>query len=278
MCGIDASPASLDVLRVATDLSERLGSRLVVVHVLAPEDPPTTDVELQRERDATDLLERLTGEVGADHARLARVEVGDPAKSLVASAVAEQAEMIVVGSRGRGALEAAVLGSVSRELATRSPRPVLVVPRGAAANTSPHDREPQGLTRSVVCGVDGSDQALNAARLAAGLASRLGLRFVIAHAYRAQSAWRSHAEMLDEQRRKGAELLENALARLGATESIDVRLEHGDAAEALARLASSEVAELLVVGSRGRRSIEAALLGSTSGLLASSAPTPVMIV
>lgn len=270
---------------MASDLSDRLGTRLVVVHVLAPDESPTTHVELQREQDATRFLERLTGEIGADLTGVARLEVGEPAERLAASAVAEQAEMIVVGSRGRGALEAAVLGSVSSELATRSPRPVLVVPPGAAAEEPPHHRHPRGPAGSVVCGVDGSDRALAAARLAADLADRLGLRLVVAHAYRAQSAWRSHADtlddqpwLLDEQRRLGGELLERSLARLGARESIDVRLEHGHSAEALARVASSEAAELLVVGSRGRGRIETALLGSTSALLASSAPTPVMVV
>lgn len=270
---------------MASDLGDRLGTRLVVVHVLAPDDSPTTPVELQREQDATKFLERLTGEVAADVTRVARLEVGEPAERLAASAVAEQAEMIVVGSRGRGALAAAVLGSVSRGLATRSPCPVLVVPPRGAAEEVQHEREPQRPARSVVCGVDGSEEALAAARLAAGLARRLGLRFVVTHAYRAQSAWRSHAEMLDDQpwlldeeRRIGGELLESALARLGARESIEVRLEHGHPAEALARLASSEAAELLVVGSRGRGRIETALLGSTSALLAGSAPTPVMVV
>ena len=40
VCGVDDSRASLGALRVASDLGDWLGSRLVVVHVLAPDDSP----------------------------------------------------------------------------------------------------------------------------------------------------------------------------------------------------------------------------------------------
>ncbi len=53
---------------------------------------------------------------------------GDPAKA-IADACGE-ADLLVVGSRGYGPVERAMLGSVSRKLATHAPCPVLVVPRG----------------------------------------------------------------------------------------------------------------------------------------------------
>jgi nucleotide-binding universal stress UspA family protein len=51
---------------------------------------------------------------------------GEPAKALVD--LAEHADLLVVGTRGRGGFAGLLLGSVSQRCAERSPRPVVVVP------------------------------------------------------------------------------------------------------------------------------------------------------
>jgi nucleotide-binding universal stress UspA family protein len=56
---------------------------------------------------------------------------GDPADEIVAFADVIDADLIVVGSRGRGAVTSALLGSVSRGILREARRPVLVV-RGTA--------------------------------------------------------------------------------------------------------------------------------------------------
>jgi nucleotide-binding universal stress UspA family protein len=63
----------------------------------------------------------------------ARAELlrGDPVDEIVAFADSFEADLIVVGSRGHGALASALLGSVSRGILSETRRPVLVV-RGAA--------------------------------------------------------------------------------------------------------------------------------------------------
>lgn len=73
---------------------------------------------------------RLAEEAGIDvEAKLLR---GDPVDEIVAYADAVDADLIVVGSRGHGALTSALLGSVSRGILREARRPVLVV-RGTAA-------------------------------------------------------------------------------------------------------------------------------------------------
>jgi nucleotide-binding universal stress UspA family protein len=52
---------------------------------------------------------------------------GDPATEIVEYGDVLEADLIVVGSRGHGALASALLGSVSRGVLARAGRPVLVV-------------------------------------------------------------------------------------------------------------------------------------------------------
>ena len=60
------------------------------------------------------------------------VRLGEPAVVLAQVAADSDAELIVVGSRGRGAWRSAVLGSVSSDVARLAPCPVMIVPERAA--------------------------------------------------------------------------------------------------------------------------------------------------
>jgi nucleotide-binding universal stress UspA family protein len=145
VCGVDGSSDSQAALAVATDVAARLQLRLVMANVVEPSQapyvgapplgvamsrqfPPTTE---QQEESANELLAELSATMGLEQADR-RVIVGFPAERLADLADEEGAEMIVVGSRGRGAFKAAFLGSVSNSLIGVARCPVLVVPPGAA--------------------------------------------------------------------------------------------------------------------------------------------------
>jgi nucleotide-binding universal stress UspA family protein len=145
VCGIDGSADSQAALSFADQLARRLGTRLVLAHVAEPAPVPyaaafpfggsagrivvTEEIESQTEA-AERLLEQVALEAGLGDAER-RVAVGLPGERLADLADEEDAEMIVVGSRGRGAFKAAFLGSVSNTLVGIARCPVVVVPRGA---------------------------------------------------------------------------------------------------------------------------------------------------
>jgi nucleotide-binding universal stress UspA family protein len=147
ICGVDGSADSLQALRTAGTLAERLGARLVVAHVAHPTIHPrvgtaggfgrmpvsATLAEFEREA-AEAIIESATLEAGVKDAER-RPRAGDPAESLADLSDEEDAALIVVGSRGRGAFKAAFLGSVSNSLIGITRCPVLVVPPGAARPT-----------------------------------------------------------------------------------------------------------------------------------------------
>lgn len=120
VCAVDDSDASRAALAAAATLGERLGSRLVLAHV-AHGDAPAGDGE--------ELLARLVTESGLGSSLETVLLRGGPAEAIVGAATARRAGMIVIGSRGRGALASAALGSVSSAVAAQAPCAVTVVRR-----------------------------------------------------------------------------------------------------------------------------------------------------
>jgi nucleotide-binding universal stress UspA family protein len=143
VCAVDDSPSADEVVRVAVRMKERLDLRLVIAHAV----PVRAKIGLtsssylyssrsdldQEANKAREALLRLVGRAcGASGADL-RVLIGDPVETVLLLAEEEEAQLIVVGSRGRGALKAALLGSVSAMLTKRASCPVTVVPPHARA-------------------------------------------------------------------------------------------------------------------------------------------------
>jgi nucleotide-binding universal stress UspA family protein len=146
VCGVDGSADSEAALRVAARLADRLGDRLVLANVveyvnssyataraIGPglvAQPALADVLGEQVRAGERLLEEMADRANVETADR-RVVAGFAAERLADLADEEDAELIVVGSRGRGAFKAAFLGSVSTSLIGVARCPVLVVPRGA---------------------------------------------------------------------------------------------------------------------------------------------------
>ncbi|MGH7322444.1 MAG: universal stress protein [Candidatus Rokuibacteriota bacterium] len=86
-----------------------------------------------------------------------RVTDGDAREEILRVADEWDADLVVVGARGRGRIRGFLLGTVSQTVARDYPGPVLVVKGG----TRP--------LRSVLVGLDGSDHALEAVRFLAAL-------------------------------------------------------------------------------------------------------------
>lgn len=146
VCGVDGSADSQAALAVATNLAERLRLRLIMANVVEPTPAapyvgtaslrgpmprPLLSTTNQRREAADGLLVELSTAMGLEQADR-RVVVGYAAERLADLADEEGAEMIVVGSRGRGAFKAAFLGSVSTSLIGVARCPVLVVPPGVS--------------------------------------------------------------------------------------------------------------------------------------------------
>jgi universal stress protein E len=132
VCGLDGSGPSLTAARVAAGLAHRLDARLQLVHatcaplVTAPRAGGDHDAALLR-----DAAERLLEDTSID----VLVEHGPPAARLADVAERQSAQLIVIGSRGRGSLASTLLGSAASALArTQTRRPLVIVPPHAVSS------------------------------------------------------------------------------------------------------------------------------------------------
>jgi nucleotide-binding universal stress UspA family protein len=137
----DGSPAALRALEVGLELAEEHEAQVTFVHVaqatdvlpgFAPAGPVSVPHEIdEADRQALDDALALA-EARGIQART-RLLVGNAGKQIVAYADEIDADVIVVGSRGLGAVGRAVLGSVSNKVLHDAKRPVLVVREVAEA-------------------------------------------------------------------------------------------------------------------------------------------------
>jgi nucleotide-binding universal stress UspA family protein len=139
------------------------------------------------------------------------------------------------------------------------------------------------MAGTVLCGVNESAGARNAARVAGALSQRLELRLVLVHVADAftvadGSAGNDESVTTMQARSGGKRLLDQLTAEqdlIGAEQRIEV----GDPAERLAQVAAEERAALIVVGARAqRRRWRPTLRSDLSRDIAGLTPCPVLVV
>ena len=131
----DGSPEAREAIAYGIELAAEQHAKAVLLQVIPPVDwtqldrgaviRPIPEELVLRRRIAADEADEL--ESRHDVEVSFEVVAGMPAEEIVAYADAIDADLIVLGSRGRGALASALLGSVSNAVLQSARRPVLVV-------------------------------------------------------------------------------------------------------------------------------------------------------
>ncbi len=200
---------------------------------------------------------------------------GDPRDEIAACARRTQAQLVVVGARGRSLVGEAVLGSTALALLERCDTPILIV-------RSETERDYAHLLAGIAL-VPASAAAL---AFAAELCPEAEITLV--HAYEDPFG----AELFLGQASPAAEAHYRRRARRAAQQSFDAfaeglgtlaerchrELEHGPPGLMLARQAEHQRADLVVLGSRRKGTLEAALLGSVASNVALMVAADVLLV
>jgi nucleotide-binding universal stress UspA family protein len=281
LVGTDGSEDATLATRAAIDLSNKTGAELHVVHAWRkPQAPSLAAPGLAYpslegagysdtlEQEAEELLEEQAERIRAAGGTLAQVYLREGRAAEEVTGLAEElgVDLVVVGSRGVGAVKRLVTGSVSEGVVHLSPCPVLVT-RGAWP------------PEKVIIGDDSSEEARKAGELVASIGGLFGASALLVraaavsptHAYRLReenpSARDDHDDTFGDVSQKIKEALEDRAAALedvlGARPQIQVVV--GDAAAAIQEVAEEGGEPTLVaVGRRGSDAVQPLVLGSVS--------------
>lgn len=281
--GIDSTEASRVALDWAAARVGRFGP-ILPVHAwdypisawlpspLGPGAAPPSEAMHEAARDAA---ERILGDLGDDVAREpAIITQGDAGVTLLEAA--QDADLLVVGTRGRGPVRANTIGSVTRHCADNTPCPLVIVP------TREDDAGHQ--TEQVVVGIDGSEGSITALRWAIE-------NTPTSATITAMTAWQTPIDgpiLYGVNRfdlralRAAAEATVNEAAdKVCAELKIDPTRVNREIAEGDARwvlLSRSDECDLLVLGQRGRTGLSHFFLGSTTTALIHQPHCPIAVI
>ncbi|NDK32486.1 universal stress protein [Nesterenkonia haasae] len=216
-----------------------------------------------------------------------RVERGDAAGVLVD--LSALAELVVVGSRGRGGFVGRILGSVSSALPAHAHCPTVVVHRDyrISETEGPARFVPQPDQRPIIVGTDRSRHSRVAALHAAQVAQDRGATLHMLMALPSLEGWADwYPEVITANRdmtsRRVSQLEETLQAEVDwlaghySSVPITAAVKPGDPVALLSRATAQ--AQLTVVGNRGRSGFTGVLLGSVSRGVLLRAEGPVMVV
>ena len=259
----DGSASALQAQNLIASIPWPAGTRLLALQVVPSVGLGMTTAADSEVRQAIDRELEATRRALAGPGREVDsvVKVGRPASTIVDDAREIEADLVVLGSRGHGAVMSAVLGSVAAEVVDYAPCPVLV---------ARSDR----LT-GVVLAHDGSPGASQAE------AVLLTMPFLRSLPIRVVSAWSVplthigdptgasvisgdlYDELVRGARTYATEVAADATTRLkSAGRTVVAQVAEGSAADAISSSAGST--DLIVIGTRGQTGLARLLLGSVA--------------
>ncbi len=288
---LDGSRLAEAALPAAATLSKTLDARVTLIHVIECRAPQ----EIHGEQHLSDPAEASAylGEVAArafspgvhveQHVHTA--EVRDVARSIVEHADELGPDLVVMCTHGRGGLRTWLLGSIAQQVIALRATPVLLIqPDGAAAT-------PDFACRRLLVPLDGNpdhEQGLGVATaLARACAAALHLLMVVPtpgtlsgeHGTTARllptatSAW---LDMSEENAR--AHLRQKAIGLQAVGLGTTTEVCRGDPASAIVRTAQRMEADLVVMGTRGKRGMDAFWSGSVAAQVSSRSRVPLLLM
>lgn len=270
--GADGSETSQDAARIARELGLLKGSDILVVGAFGEEDPIALNMVAKEDSDAGGLEERFRKglEIIADPLKEAglkaavKVGKGQPHELLIKTAEDQNADLLVMGRRGHGAVKHILVGSVSSKVIEQSRNPVLIVPEEAQTETG---------VKTLFVPIDFSEVSMKALTLAKVMAKDLSAKIVLFNCIRAVY------ENVDERLAQARAKLETLITQL-KDEGFDCgsRVVHGTLLDCFVQESDDVKASLIVMSSHGRSGARKVWLGSIAESILKKTSRPVLVV
>lgn len=291
---IDFSEESVPALGYAAALARWYSSRITVLHVvvtrpavnIVPSPYPTAFAPVALEGIRADVLGHLDGVIAQGGALDVEVEKAveeapDVSSEILARAGVLPADLIVMGTHGRGGFDHLVLGSVAEKVLRKARCPVLTVPK--RAHPAPEHAPIQ--FRRILCAVDFSAASVAALEFALSLAEEADARLTLLHAVEVphglrDSPWSFDVDAararLEGDSARSLEALVPEAVRNFCT--VETAIAEGRAAPEILRFADERSADLVVMGVQGRGALDRLFFGSNTHAVIRRAQCPVLTV
>jgi nucleotide-binding universal stress UspA family protein len=290
LLAIDSSSASQNVIAEAATRPWPSGTRFCVLHIVDVVGMGRFSTMIDEEKRSAHALVAAAAEklVRVGYETSTNILVGFPRKAVVQYAKEWGADFVMVGSHGQGALSRFLLGSVAQAVLHTAPCSVEVVRRGIHESSSS-----QGT--KILLGTDGSDGASVATKSVANRPWPAGSQVKIISAVQLlvpgnelmmssssaiyptsllEEVWNEVRSSAHEAVAEARKTLEAAGMKILAGETTP----DGDPRAVLLAQAKEWDADLIVLGSYGRRGMDRILMGSVSESVALHAHCSVEVI
>ncbi len=289
----DFSEFSKHALEHALAVARWHGARVTVLHIQPPPVPvsetpfagyaavplpPPPDAE-QLTREVRRFCEPVTA--GGQLPEIV-IRDGNPVNEIVEQAEQMPADLLVLGTHGRGGFERVALGSVTERVIRKVRCPVLTVP--------PRSSEPSAGPvpfKTILCAIDFSPSSIRALEFSLAWAKEADARLILLHVLDSHVEETHVGEMAhftvpeyfryreDDARTRLNSMLPDEARTWCSPEH---RLSSGKPYQEILGVAAEAGAGLIVMGVRGRGAASLLVLGSTTNHVVRSATCPVLTV
>ncbi len=285
----DFSPSAAPALRYAVEWAKVFEASLTILHVLPSQSGLDIDAVIaqpyfdEHRKVAREQLQRLLQEVSSDIPKTdTELRRGVAADQICQVAAENKSDLIITGSHGWTGFNHVIFGSVAERVIQRAPCPVLTV----------RDRDPEEIAgmhalqvqpRHLVLPVDFTDASMDAYEYAVQVAKWFDAPLTLVHAIEPLSYSLDFTLTHPLQDRMNREKVEQRLRNLTevlSQQGLTARYEliNKPSVEAIKEVGASQQADLILMGTHGRKGLARMILGSTTFQLLEKSPYPVLTV
>lgn len=280
LCTTDLTACGKQAVALGAELAQAHDAKLIVAHFVQGLDDRydflAGDLARKLAKEAKDQVQSELAHLHKTKAVPVEVIVkkGQPVTETLKLIKARKADLVCIGSHGRGLIDRLILGSVAEQVLRLSPVSVLVAPPTVASHDMIH----------LLCAVDGSSCATTGLEWAIDLARREESKEItVVNAFEVPvgylEAGMSYESARDKIRAIHQTDMDKTLKKATVPDiRFDPVIEEGPIAETIIKVAKERKRDLIIIGTHGRSRLAAFFVGGIALTIVRESPLPVLCV